>query len=258
MYLRLAFAVAAHMEPEILLVDEVLAVGDAAFQRRCLGKMQDISRHGRTILFVSHNMSAITTLCQRGIVLDGGRVVREGRPAECIASYLENLRLEDASAPSAGRGVGIGHPEIRGGDGGRVMVGGPLSASLPVTSRDAVGARFNFLVEDFAGQILVNAKVDSRDIAPGGLGGRVVVEVDLPPMWLAPGVYSAYFKASLASLGAGSSKLRSEKVAFEVHGGEELEEVLGTTTKSASVLSPRCAWRVRGVTAEPARAVRRA
>src|ERR671918_3047428 len=67
MYVRLAFAVAAHLEPEILLIDEVLAVGDAAFQRQCLGKMQDISRSGRTILFVSHNMPAITRLCDRAL-----------------------------------------------------------------------------------------------------------------------------------------------------------------------------------------------
>jgi lipopolysaccharide transport system ATP-binding protein len=88
MYLRLAFAVAAHLEPEILLVDEVLAVGDAAFQKKCLGRMSDVAREGRTVLFVSHNLPSIEKLCQRVIVIDGGRVVREGDPAECIAAYL--------------------------------------------------------------------------------------------------------------------------------------------------------------------------
>src|SRR5207248_7438331 len=75
MYVRLAFAVAAHLEPEILVVDEVLAVGDAAFQRQCVGKMQEVSRTGRTILFVSHNMQAVTRLCTRSLLLAGGRVV---------------------------------------------------------------------------------------------------------------------------------------------------------------------------------------
>jgi lipopolysaccharide transport system ATP-binding protein len=74
MYMRLAFAVAAHLETEILVVDEVLAVGDAAFQRKCLAKMGDVARHGRTVLFVSHNLGAVSNLCDRGIVLEGGRV----------------------------------------------------------------------------------------------------------------------------------------------------------------------------------------
>src|SRR6516225_6241884 len=78
MYVRLAFAVAAHLEPEILLVDEVLAVGDMAFQKKCLGKMDDVSRHGRTILFVSHNMATIINLCTRALVLDRGRLAFEG------------------------------------------------------------------------------------------------------------------------------------------------------------------------------------
>ena len=88
MYVRLAFAVAAHLEPEILLVDEVLAVGDAAFQKQCLGKMQDVSDSGRTIVFVSHNMPAITRLCSRAVLLSGGRVGADGPADEIVARYL--------------------------------------------------------------------------------------------------------------------------------------------------------------------------
>ena len=88
MYLRLAFAVAAHLEPEILLVDEVLAVGDAAFQRKCLGKMGDVAREGRTVIFVSHNMSAILHLTQRTLVLQKGRVVFDGPSADAVDFYL--------------------------------------------------------------------------------------------------------------------------------------------------------------------------
>ncbi|HEU4794735.1 MAG TPA: ABC transporter ATP-binding protein, partial [Pyrinomonadaceae bacterium] len=84
MYMRLAFSVAAHLDPEILVVDEVLAVGDAAFQKKCLGRMRDISTEGRTVLFVSHNMAAIRSLCQRGILLAAGRKVFEGTAAECV------------------------------------------------------------------------------------------------------------------------------------------------------------------------------
>ena len=89
MYMRLAFAVAAHLQPEILIVDEVLAVGDAAFQRKCLGKMSEVSRDGRTIIFVSHNMSAVQNLCSRVVWLAGGRVVQEGEPARVINDYLK-------------------------------------------------------------------------------------------------------------------------------------------------------------------------
>jgi lipopolysaccharide transport system ATP-binding protein len=90
MYLRLAFAVAAHLEPEILLVDEVLAVGDARFQRKCLNKMEDVGHEGRTVLFVSHNMPAVTRLCPRTILLDGGRVLSDGPSYEVVSAYLNS------------------------------------------------------------------------------------------------------------------------------------------------------------------------
>lgn len=89
MYVRLAFAVAAHLEPEILLVDEVLAVGDAAFQKKCLGKMGDAAKEGRTVLFVSHNMGAITSLCKTGILLEHGEVVANGEIRSVVSKYLK-------------------------------------------------------------------------------------------------------------------------------------------------------------------------
>jgi lipopolysaccharide transport system ATP-binding protein len=88
MYLRLAFAVAAHMEPEILVVDEVLAVGDAEFQRKCLGKMSDVAMQGRTVLFVSHNMSAILRLTQESILLEKGKVVLRAPSPKAVDYYL--------------------------------------------------------------------------------------------------------------------------------------------------------------------------
>jgi lipopolysaccharide transport system ATP-binding protein len=92
MYLRLAFAVAAHLEPEILLVDEVLAVGDARFQRKCLQKMQDVGQEGRTVIFVSHNMPAITRLCQRALLLEYGQLQHDGPAPQVVGAYL-NLGL---------------------------------------------------------------------------------------------------------------------------------------------------------------------
>jgi lipopolysaccharide transport system ATP-binding protein len=90
MYVRLAFAVAAHLEPEILIVDEVLAVGDAQFQKKCLGKMKNVSeREGRTVLFVSHNMAAVKTLCTRGILLGGGSVLTSGETAKVVGEHSQ-------------------------------------------------------------------------------------------------------------------------------------------------------------------------
>jgi len=90
MYVRLAFAVAAHLDPEILVIDEVLAVGDAIFQQKCLGKMGNVAQEGRTILFVSHNMLAIEALCQRAILISSGRIQQSGPAASVVASYLQS------------------------------------------------------------------------------------------------------------------------------------------------------------------------
>ncbi|BAY48376.1 ABC transporter ATP-binding protein [Scytonema sp. HK-05] len=90
MYVRLAFAVAAHLEPEILIVDEVLAVGDAQFQKKCLGKMEDVGKEGRTVLFVSHQMSAVESLCNRGILLQSGKLCLDDNPQKVINAYLDS------------------------------------------------------------------------------------------------------------------------------------------------------------------------
>ncbi len=112
MYVRLAFAVAAHLEPEILIVDEVLAVGDLRFQRKCLGKMRDVSTHGRTILFVSHSMSAVSALCSRAILMRAGRVAMDDATNKVVAAYQSD-RVADPNAaqslaemPRSGTGKG--------------------------------------------------------------------------------------------------------------------------------------------------------
>ena len=109
MYVRLAFAVAAHMEPEILIVDEVLAVGDVHFQKKCIGKMDDVSRQGRTILFVSHNLDALQRLCTRGVLLDRGRIVADGPIDEVVTTYRAGDTL--------GEGLGVFNPASRRGRG---------------------------------------------------------------------------------------------------------------------------------------------
>ncbi len=133
MYLRLAFAVAAHLEPEILIVDEVLAVGDAAFQRKCLGKMNDVARQGRTVLFVSHNMDAIQRLCARCVLLDRGRITAEGPADAIVPLYL--ARASDLAGPETW--IDLTQAARRGDGGVRILaaryVGDPASAGRAAT-----------------------------------------------------------------------------------------------------------------------------
>lgn len=112
MYVRLAFAVAAHLDPEILVVDEVLAVGDAAFQRKCLGKMGSVAGSGRTVLFVSHNMAAVAALCSRAICLSEGGIKVDGLPQEAIATYHANIE-ELATQPLTDRSDRLGDGRLR-------------------------------------------------------------------------------------------------------------------------------------------------
>jgi homopolymeric O-antigen transport system ATP-binding protein len=109
MYLRLAFAVAAHLEPEILIVDEVLSVGDSAFQRKCIGRMEDVADEGRTVLFVSHNLSAVSRLCKRSMLLSGGRPVTEGPTSEVIDEYVRSVQTQ--------AGINLGDRVDRNGNG---------------------------------------------------------------------------------------------------------------------------------------------
>ena len=113
MYLRLAFSVAAHLEPEILLVDEVLAVGDAAFQRKCLGKMSEVTQEGRTVVFVSHNTAAVENLCRTAIVLEQGAVVFRGDVRDAVRVYMTDVLATVGSTPLAERDDRAGSGEVR-------------------------------------------------------------------------------------------------------------------------------------------------
>ncbi len=130
MYVRLAFAVAAHLEPEILFVDEVLAVGDVEFQKKCLGKMGDVAKSGRTILFVSHNMAAIRSLCRRTILLEKGRLLMDSATHETVAHYLDQNLVEGTVASSA---------DIEERMEGKIRRGNPFLRMCEVAVRDRSG-----------------------------------------------------------------------------------------------------------------------
>jgi ABC-type polysaccharide/polyol phosphate transport system ATPase subunit len=139
MYVRLAFGVAANLEPDILLVDEVLAVGDAAFQKKCLGKMGEVSKEGRTVLFVSHNMGAVRSLCQKAILLEGGTVVASGEVEATIEEYQKKFvgSLDSESQDHSKR--------PRGDCTGRVLIKG-ASITIPSRWRDPFTITFQYEV----------------------------------------------------------------------------------------------------------------
>ena len=168
MFVRLAFAVAAHLEPEILLVDEVLAVGDAAFQKKCLGKMGDVAKEGRTVLFVSHNMGAIQNLCERAILLDLGRIRADGSTESVIRRYLESFQdnvSQDLSSRKDRRGRGrvrftrIYFEDGKGNPVDQGVSGQPLIIVLEyecADSRPLRNCRISVAVHDSVGQVLFN------------------------------------------------------------------------------------------------------
>ena len=200
MYLRLAFAVAAHLEPEILLVDEVLAVGDASFQKRCLGKMNDVAREGRTVVFVSHNLEAINRLCSHAVMLEHGRLTAFGRTAEVVAQYLSRdyqrprpgVRVDVSRAPRTGTGAArfVAVTSAADAADGALYPGGPLEFVLEIESDTArqVRSLAVFLSEQYGTKVL-NADTVHVDRPVRLREGRTRVRLRIAAVHLMPGVY---------------------------------------------------------------------
>lgn len=151
MYVRLAFSVAAHLEPEILLVDEVLAVGDMAFQRKCLGKMDDVAQAGRTVVFVSHNMGLLQQLCERGIFLQHGTVHTDGTITEAVDAYLQTLEQAEA--------LDLSERTDRKGQGKVRLIGAEVTNGSSSILRTGHPARFVFQVDTLIPGIACNFNV---------------------------------------------------------------------------------------------------
>lgn len=202
MYVRLAFAVAAHLEVEILLVDEVLAVGDAEFQKKCLGKIEDVTTGGRTVLFVSHNMNAVQRLCSRCMLLEHGRLVAQGDTANIIVRYLSSdsytaspaewIDVSDTRRQGTGeaRFVGVWYSSINKAVGFRAYSNGPLEFQLAIMSDStrSVGSIAVTLYDQY-GTKLVNADTLSLGRSVTLQKGRNVVRLRLKELHLKPGIY---------------------------------------------------------------------
>jgi lipopolysaccharide transport system ATP-binding protein len=202
MYLRLAFAVAAHLEPEILLVDEVLAVGDASFQRRCLGKMNDVAREGRTVIFVSHNLQALGRLCSHAVMLEGGQVAAFGDTSTVVGQYLSRdylrpapgARVDVSKLPRTGTGearfASVSYTSGGAVESGNPYPDGPLEFTLEIES-DAprhVRSLSVFLLEQYGTKVL-NADTLHLDRTIHLRQGRNALKLRISSIHLLPGTY---------------------------------------------------------------------
>lgn len=195
MYVRLAFSVAAHLEPEILLVDEVLAVGDMAFQRKCLGKMDDVAQQGRTVLFVSHNMGLLQQLCERGIFLQHGTVHTDGTITEAVDAYLQTLeraKSQDLSKRMDRKGVGearLVNTEVNNGSSPILKTGQPAQFVFRVDA-SVPGIACNFFIYDSIGQPVTSfySRARGPEDTYDPTGGLKFV-CDLDELLLLPGRY---------------------------------------------------------------------
>ncbi|MGE0041806.1 MAG: ABC transporter ATP-binding protein [Vicinamibacterales bacterium] len=193
MYVRLAFSVAAHLEPEILLVDEVLAVGDAKFQAKCLGKIDQVARGGRTVLFVSHNMAAVQRLCTHAVLLDRGRLAFEGTPRAAVARYLSGEGRARYVAPPSAAGPHVADAELVDAAGSplpRPLITEPIAirARIRLPER-APGLRYGIGLLSADGVTVLTSNLDDVELALPPGPGLVTATVTLPPGTLLAGEF---------------------------------------------------------------------
>lgn len=258
MQTRLAFSVAAHLEPEILIVDEVLAVGDAEFQKKCLGKMNEVSKTGRTVLFVSHNMSAVDQLCDRVIWLDHGRVVDDSADTYKVTSkYLFGEKEGELRGELNGRDVPL-ETEYFSFERLRIFDESSATVTSAVRGDSFVGVEiqlnirqthpslaFGYAVYNEAGEDVYWSMMTDHDdrLAQKLELGRVTLRTRIPPRFLNQGLYRLDFMAGLHSLAWLSMPGNTaHAVFFRIEGG--LSDSVFWVTKRPGAVAPVLAWDV--------------
>lgn len=224
MRVRLGFAVAAHLDPEILIIDEVLSVGDAEFQKKCLGKMENVAKQGRTVIFVSHNMNAISNLCQKCLFLLNGKIVYQGKPEEVIDRYLSLGRKEDSTFVefteikekdfqilSAGIKVDGARP-----DNGIIQVDQSFSIHMQLKLlKQLSGGYATFTIRNQKDEVIFfSDNRDNKDSKKIELPGHFDVEVTVPLPLLVPGKY--FVSIALAKQGLGAIDWHRDIIQFEI------------------------------------------
>lgn len=226
MHLRLAFAVAAHLEPEILLVDEVLAVGDLAFQKKCLNKMEDVATQGRTILFVSHNMGAIKELCQTSLVLKNGKVDYQGSVVSGIQHYTRNVLNIQPESGNGHKTAGFARTIIN--ENKSENFGVKNDETFEITSDLTLSNNLNrivmhCLIEDAECNQVVHNYIRTKEIGLNDLEKGVYrIKAQMPPLWLKPGVYTLYLKFIAETEEGRQVKYLSERVLLDIVDNTEM------------------------------------
>jgi lipopolysaccharide transport system ATP-binding protein len=223
MYVRLAFAVAAHLQPEILIIDEVLAVGDYVFQQKCLNKMQDVSTGGRTVLFVSHNLGAVSRLCNRCLLLEGGQLIESGPTASVVQSYMTSglaERPEYTQGANPEKAMNIRRIVLRGADGeirSDIRYDESLSFEFVYeTNQPVTGTSLGVMVYTLDGTCaFTSADIDAHsELLAMREPGTYHTHVKIPPRWLNVGRYTV--KVSLGNAMSGASYDNIEALTFRI------------------------------------------
>ena len=253
MRVRLAFSVAAHLEPEILIIDEVLAVGDAEFQKKCLGKMGDVAREGRTVLFVSHNMAAVQNLCTNCIWIDKGAVRQMGEPIEVINAYLEKAYEQSFQ----GEMKLADWPNRYGRGGVRIISAQLLDANHNITTRlfrmQSMSFEFEFesdslhallfsaiIISESGERILHLSQYDTPGLVPKSLSGKYRVRFSIPSLPLAEGNYR--FLLGIHTESQEPLDVVMDVLSFEVNDGKDSPRPFKTVANIAYSWTPnRCA-----------------
>lgn len=195
MYVRLAFAIAAHLNPEVLIIDEVLAVGDVAFQKKCLGKMSETAKSGRTVIFVSHNMHTIQSLCTRTILLDGGKIIKDGNTHEVVSSYLKPLQehtIEGESdlrnwpgsrkSPGKIRATYLRTLDKNGNTCSTFNIYDPITFEIEIENIGKNGFVVSFLVNDNQGTLVYQVRSQDSPIDTEHVPSSVTVQMTIPKL----------------------------------------------------------------------------
>ena len=229
MYVRLAFAVAAHLDPDILLVDEVLAVGDAEFQKKCLGKMGEVAKEGRTVLFVSHNMATVSNLCKPGLWLDQGQIRKSGPIQEVITQYY-GMNTKQKKEYSSGPVKSVS----------AIQNGEMVEVCVEYIDIDIRSLSLGFVISDYTGHKIfgTNQKIDdARNNLKESTTGKILVRV------LQPKLYNGTFKLSVW-LGNGYKDffIDEECLEFEILNMASPLQHANSISESGAVY-PICEWK---------------
>ena len=241
MKVRLAFSVAAHLDPEILIIDEVLAVGDLAFQKKCLDRLEAVSRSGRTVLFVSHHMAAVAGLCERCMVLEEGRLTYDGPVAEAIERYQEAVFQRAHALPVAERTDRYGPGRLRFTDlringGYRATVDQPVRFELSFRAeRSLTGVQFTLMLNRSYQEVVLTIDSKNQGEVIDVPKGESRLLIDLPFLPLAPG---RYLVDLWANIGSGTEDGMFHAANLEIEG----EQTATTTLEEGVVRAPRCRW----------------